>query len=135
MNWNLNDYETVESRLTKFIEEHKNFRVETELLEHTSTRFIVIARIWKDAADPHPWGTGLAYEVITERGVNSTSALENCETSAIGRALANCGFVAKGKRPSREEMAKVVAKSSVPEGEVNKSKDAWSVTQIGRAHV
>jgi hypothetical protein len=33
--------------------------------------------------------------------------LENCETSAIGRALANAGFAAKGKRASREEMAKV----------------------------
>jgi len=33
--------------------------------------------------------------------------LENCETSAIGRALANAGYAAKGKRPSREEMGKV----------------------------
>jgi hypothetical protein len=35
--------------------------------------------------------------------------LENCETSAIGRALANAGYAPKGKRPSREEMTKVVA--------------------------
>jgi hypothetical protein len=34
--------------------------------------------------------------------------LENCETSAIGRALANAGYAPKGKRPSREEMTKVV---------------------------
>jgi arylamine N-acetyltransferase len=33
--------------------------------------------------------------------------LENCETSAIGRALANAGYAPKGKRPSREEMSKV----------------------------
>jgi hypothetical protein len=33
--------------------------------------------------------------------------LENAETSAIGRALANAGYAAKGKRASREEMAKV----------------------------
>jgi hypothetical protein len=48
--------------------------------------------------------TGLASESISDRGVNSTSALENCETSAIGRALANAGYAAKGKRASREEM-------------------------------
>ena len=36
--------------------------------------------------------------------------MENCETSAIGRALANAGYAAKGKRASREEMAKVKAK-------------------------
>jgi hypothetical protein len=35
--------------------------------------------------------------------------LENCETSAIGRALANAGYASKGKRPSRQEMSKVVA--------------------------
>jgi len=40
-----------------------------------------------------------------------TSALENCETSAIGRALANAGYATKGKRASREEMSKVAAKS------------------------
>jgi hypothetical protein len=39
--------------------------------------------------------------------------LENCETSAIGRALANAGYAPKGKRPSREEMSKVVAQKPV----------------------
>ncbi|MBV5280514.1 MAG: hypothetical protein J0651_04550 [Actinobacteria bacterium] len=41
------------------------------------------------------------------------TALENCETSAIGRALANAGYAPKGKRPSREEMSKVVAAKPV----------------------
>ena len=59
--------------------------------------------------------TGYASEVVTERGVNATSALENCETSCIGRALANAGFQAKiGKRASREEMAKVERATSAP---------------------
>ena len=57
--------------------------------------------------DAYPWTTGFAEETVSTRGVNSTSALENCETSAIGRALANANYAAKGKRPSREEMAKV----------------------------
>ena len=59
----------------------------------------------------HPWATGLAEETVQGRGVNATSALENCETSAIGRALANAGYATKGKRASREEMAKVAAKN------------------------
>jgi hypothetical protein len=81
--------------------------VETELIEASNTRFIVFCKLFKTEADPKPCATGLAFETITEKGVNSTSALENCETSAIGRALANAGFAAKGKRASREEMAKV----------------------------
>ena len=128
MNWNLNDYETVESRLSRFIEQYPNFRIETELLENSHTRFVVIAKIWKEASDPNPWATGLAYETISERGVNSTSALENCETSAIGRALANAGFAAKGKRASREEMAKVVAQSPISPPKVEQKQDSWSVT-------
>ena len=134
MTWNLNDYETVETRLARFIESHPNFRIKTELLENTSQRFIVRTEIWKDASDPNPWSTGLAYEIITDRGVNATSALENCETSSIGRALANAGFAAKGKRPTREEMAKVIAKSPELEIQVKnnpvqvKNKNSWSVT-------
>jgi hypothetical protein len=105
--FNLADYETVESRLEKWNGEYKNGRIETELIEASNTRFIVMAKLFKTEADAKPCSTGLAFEVITEKGVNSTSALENCETSAIGRALANAGFAAKGKRASREEMAKV----------------------------
>lgn len=105
--FNLQDYETVESRLEKWNGEYPDGRIETELIEASNTRFIVMAKLFKTEADAKPCSTGLAFEVITEKGVNSTSALENCETSAIGRALANAGFAAKGKRASREEMAKV----------------------------
>jgi hypothetical protein len=105
--FNLADYETVESRLEKWIKEYPDGRIETELIEASNTRFIVGAKLFKTEADAKPCSTGLASETISEKGVNSTSALENCETSAIGRALANAGFAAKGKRASREEMAKV----------------------------
>jgi hypothetical protein len=107
--FNLNDYETVESRLDKWHDKFPDSRVETELIEASNSRFIVFAKLFKTEADAKPCATGLAFENITEKGVNSTSALENCETSAIGRALANAGFAAKGKRASREEMAKVNA--------------------------
>jgi len=106
--FNLQDYETVETRLEKWYDKFPDSRVETELVEASNTRFIVFAKLFKTEVDAKPCATGLAFETITEKGVNSTSALENCETSAIGRALANAGFAAKGKRASREEMAKVV---------------------------
>jgi len=107
MAFNLADYETVESRLVKFWKENPDGRIETELIEANANRFIIMARLFRTEADSKYWTSGHAYETITDRGVNSTSALENCETSAIGRALANAGFATHGKRPSREEMTKV----------------------------
>jgi hypothetical protein len=105
--FNLADYETVEERLIKFWKEHPDGQIHTELLDSSNSRFIVMARIFRTEADTRPWTSGLAEETIQGRGVNATSALENCETSAIGRALANAGYATKGKRPSMEEMQKV----------------------------
>jgi len=110
MGFNLDDYETVEERLIKFWKDHEQGRIITTLLSGTSSQFIVRAELYKDGSELI-WATGLAEETVQGRGVNSTSALENCETSAIGRALANAGYATKGKRASREEMTKVKAKN------------------------
>jgi len=107
--FNLADYEPVEVRLEKFIKDYPTFRIATELELVEKDRYIVKAYLYKVDSDVIAWSTGYAEETVSSRGVNQTSALENCETSAIGRALANAGYAPKGKRPSREEMTKVVA--------------------------
>jgi hypothetical protein len=111
--FNLDDYETVEERLVKYWKDHPDGQIHTKLLDSTASRFIVEASIYRTEADARPWTTGLAEETVQGRGVNATSALENCETSAIGRALANAGYATKGKRASREEMSKVAASQEV----------------------
>ena len=112
--FNLEDYETVEERLVKFWKDHPDGRIDTTLVESTLQRFIVKASVYRTEVDAQAWTTGYAEETVSTRGVNSTSALENCETSAIGRALANAGYASKGKRPSREEMSKVKASEPKP---------------------
>ena len=125
--FNLEDYETVEERLIKFWKEHPDGRIDTKLVEASATRFIVQAYIYRTEVDQYPWAAGLAEETISGRGVNATSALENCETSAIGRALASAGYATKGKRPSREEMAKVQEQSKV-KAELDKVKAKMAQT-------
>jgi len=113
MGFNLSDYEPVEERLARFWDENPKGRVFTDLINQSETQYVVKAYLFRIAEDSVPWATGYAEETVSTRGVNQTSALENCETSAIGRALANAGYAPKGKRPSREEMSKVVRKSAV----------------------
>ena len=128
--FNLEDYETVEERLVKFWKDHPDGQIHTKVLEHTQARFIVEASIYRTEADARPWTTGLAEETVQGRGVNATSALENCETSAIGRALANAGYATKGKRASREEMSKVASKSAADNAiQAAKAKMAQTATE------
>jgi hypothetical protein len=131
--FNLADYETVEVRLEKFIKDYPDFRISTELEVCEKDRYIVKAYLFKTAECSSAFSTGLAEEKVTDRGVNQTSALENCETSAIGRALANAGYAAKGKRPSREEMSKVVATKVVkpPVQDVKPDDQDYWTTPVG----
>jgi hypothetical protein len=63
--------------------------------------------------------------------VNKTSALENCETSAIGRALANYQFQGSKKRASLEEMVKVYRQGEQPQTTTNAPAAAPRTTSLG----
>jgi hypothetical protein len=110
--FNLDDYETVHQMLIRAYTEYPAARVLTYNVtpEGTTDRYEFRAELYLDGTDTRPNATGWAYEVIGSTNVNTTSAMENCETSAIGRAINNSVLVL-GKpnknRPSREEMEKV----------------------------
>jgi hypothetical protein len=108
MAFNLDDYEPVADRIERFWKDHPEGVICTDLVHYDDKHFIVKAYAKRDGAETGRLAdaTGYAEEVIGSTNVNRTSALENCETSAIGRALANLGYAVKN-RASREEMAKV----------------------------
>lgn len=114
--FNMADYETVEERLRRFKKDWPDSRIETELVDVADNvgkaRWTVKASIWKDRTTAtgeydRPDSTGYAMEIDGFGAMaNKTSALENCETSAIGRALANLNYQGN-RRATREEMEKV----------------------------
>jgi len=131
--FNLQDYETCEVRLDKWWKDNPDGRVATELISFQNGQYIVQAYLYRTFADSVAYSTGLAEEKITDRGVNATSALENCETSAIARALANANYAAKGKRASREEMTKVAKQQMATTKEyvpVEKEDDPWTIKHV-----
>ena len=134
MRFNLNDYETVEERIRRFYGDYPDGRILTEDYSTEADRangvWRVKATIWLDAKpETLPKAAGHAFERDGGAGANQTSALENCETSAIGRALANMNM-SGNKRASREEMAKVARAET---SEVDWAKRYGAVTTVEQA--
>ena len=111
-NFDLNSYETVEQRHARAIEAFPDLRC--VLLNHSTPEdrekgvWVVEARVYlsaDDQANDLPKATEWAFEIYGQGMANKTSALENANTSALGRALR---WALGGSRgPSREEMQKV----------------------------
>ena len=107
--FNLDDYEMVKDRIPLFYEAHEDGRICTEIISETSDRVAIKAYLYKSLEEQvscAPLSTGIAMENEVppdEKGVHKY--YENCETSAIGRALANLDMYDKTKdRASKEEM-------------------------------
>ncbi len=107
MSFNPADYAEVAERLPLFWKDCPLGRINTEIVTDDGTRIVMKATLWADISHTVPTTTGYAEEVRGSSMVNKTSAIENCETSAIGRALANYQYQGSKKRASLEEMVKV----------------------------
>ena len=101
----LKDYVEVNVRIEKFYEKYPNGRIITEILSWENGVVVMKASVYRDMNDEVPSATGHAYEKEGSTFINKTSALENCETSAVGRALAMLGFEIRKSVASREEVA------------------------------
>ena len=100
-------YATVAERIEQFYSRFPEGRINTELVTRDGGEITFKAIVYRTAAETLAAATGWASEREGDGDVNTVACLENTETSAVGRALANLGFTASSKRPSREEMEKV----------------------------
>ena len=103
-NFNLDDYVQVNERIEKFYEKYPDGSIQTEIISNQNGEIIFKAYAFRDREDTRP-ATGHAMEREGSTYINKTSHIENCETSAVGRALAMLGFEIKKSVASREEVA------------------------------
>jgi hypothetical protein len=119
MSFNPADYAEVAERLPLFWKDCPRGRIITEIVVDDGQRIVIRAELYADITDTVPTTTGYAEEIRGSSMVNKTSALENCETSAIGRALANYQYQGSKKRASLEEMVKVYRQGQEPQTTTN----------------
>lgn len=125
------EYSTVAKRVQDFRTEHglDKYAIVTELVERTSEDVVMRAVI--QTLDGQVIATGYAEEKRSASQINRTSALENCETSAIGRALAAFGM-AGSEYASADEVAQAISQQASPAPAVRKStSDLATEAQLG----
>lgn len=97
------DYAIVNERVKAFRMLYPTGAIVTDLLSDDGERCVFKATAFDDAGKV--LGTGTAFELKNASTINNTSYIENCETSAVGRALAMCGIGIDVSIASYEEVA------------------------------
>lgn len=105
--FDLNDYVQVNERITMFYKEHPEGSIQTEIVLNNETQIIIKASVYRNGEDKIPC-TGHAMEKEGTSFINNTSHVENCETSAVGRALAMMGYEISKAVRSKEEMENAI---------------------------
>lgn len=106
------EYQTVALRVQMFREKFPEYGLRTRILESSPEFVVMVAEIWKEG---FLLATGHAEEKRGSTQINKTSALENCETSAIGRALAAMGLGGT-EFASANEVQNAIRQQKEPDG-------------------
>jgi hypothetical protein len=106
------DYVLVKDRILAFNEMYPDGSIETELLSKPEDKLVVMKATITIATGKF---TGHSQAEVGSAGVNKTAALENAETSAVGRALAMMGIGVLDSIASVDEMAKAGAYKLTPD--------------------
>ncbi len=101
------EYAEVPQRIKAFRMLCPNGAIVTEMLSNENGVCVFKASVYNE--DQILIGTGTAYEEEEGSFINKTSYIENCETSAVGRALGMCGFGIDTSVASAEEVGNAIA--------------------------
>ena len=105
-------YIMVKDRVTHFNSEYPNGCIKTTLKDKTDNMVIFEACVIPNVEHLDRYFTGHAEEEIGSSQINNTSALENCETSAVGRALAMMGIGVDESFASADEVANAITQQN-----------------------
>ncbi len=120
-NFNLDDYIQVNERIEKFYQKYPEGSIQTEIVYNQDGMIIIKAYAYRNPEDKRP-ATGHAMEKEGSTYINKTSHVENCETSAVGRALAMLGFEIKKAIASKEEVQNAMLNQNKQQTATNKEK-------------
>lgn len=129
------EYAEVNQRIKAFRMLYPEGTIETTLLSDENGVCIMSARVGyydKETGAFRILGTGTAYEKETSSYINKTSYIENCETSAVGRALGMAGFGIDTSVASFEEVANAIAQQEADK-QPKKAKGHNSTTETVEA--
>ena len=120
------EYATVDERVAEFHKLYPNGNLVFKLLKSSEGMFVGKATATPDVDKPERYFTGHAYEVIGSTQINKTSALENCETSAHGRALGFLNIGLNGSIATGDEVANAIHQQGENDEEtIAKEKKNW----------
>ena len=108
-------YVMVKDRVIHFNKEYPNGCIRSKLVDRIDSVVIFESTVIPDIDKPERYFTGHAEEEIGSSQINKTSALENCETSAVGRALAMMGIGADESFASADEVSNAVFQQNAQE--------------------
>ena len=118
------NYVEVNERLKYFREHFKGYSLLTDIVELSEERVVIKAKIISE--EGVEVANGLAYELAGSSFINKTSYIENCETSAWGRALANFGIGLDNSVASADEVSQAIEQHSIIDKAVAEIKAAKS---------
>ncbi len=108
-------YVLVSDRVVYFNEHFPNGSIQTELISEPTSKYIIVrAIVVPDITKPDRFYTGYSQAVVGQGFINEVSALENAETSAVGRALAFMGIGVIDSIASANELGKAEASRPAP---------------------